>query len=468
VNVQLINTENDEHLWAEDYDRELTDVFAIQTDLAQKIARALQAKLSPSEKAQFEQKPTENGEAYLAFVQAHDLSCTFEDFEKLKQGEQLFERALDLDPNFALAVARYSQLESWIVHTFDPTPARREKARALAERALQLQPDLPEAHLARGVSYYYGDNDYDAALKEFEIAQRGLPNESEIYLYIGSIQRRQGKWAESTANMEKAVSLNPKDVWPLQNLTFNYAMLRNYDKANQTIDRALALNPTAIELWEVKSKLAIADKGDFSVAERGFAAVKSVQMTNAQKVTVASGRAEVFLLERKYQDGLEAAERLSDDQLAGYPGGLWSKYYYIGFTRKALQDQPGARAAFLRARSAAEDALRQNPNAAKLRIQLAKALAYLGEKDAALAEAQRASELQPESKDAFEGPDITEGVAQVQTIVGENNRAIEILDGLLSRPSGVTVQILKINPIWDSLRNYPGFQALLTKYSGKA
>ncbi len=468
VNVQLIDANSDEHIWANDYDRDVSDVFAIQSDLAQKIAEALQAKLSPGEKSRMESKPTENGEAYLAFVQAHDLSCTFEDFEKLKQGEQLFERALELDPNFALAVARYSQLESWIVHTFDPTPARREKARALAERALQLQPDLPEAHLARGVSYYYGDNDYNAALKEFEIAQRGLPNESEIYLYIGSIQRRQGKWAESTANMEKAVSLNPKDVWPLQNLTFNYAMLRNYDKANQTIDRALALNPTATELWEVKSKLAIADKGDFSVAERGFAAVKSVQMTNAQKVTVASGRAEVFLLERKYQDGLEAAEQLSDDQLADHPGGLWSKYYYIGFVRKALQDQPGARAAFLRARSAAEDALRQNPNAAKLRIQLAKALAYLGEKDAALAEAQRASELQPESRDAFEGPDITEGVAQVQTIVGENDRAIETLDGLLSRPSGVTVQILKINPIWDPLRNDPGFQALLTKYSGKA
>src|SRR5213079_273421 len=234
VNVQLINAENDEHIWAEDYDRELTDVFAIQTDLAQKIASELQAKLSPGEKTQMQRKPTENGEAYLAFVQAHNLSCTVEDLEKLKQSEQLFERAIDLDPNFALAIARYSQLESWFVHTFDPTAARREKARTLAERALQLQPDLPEAHLARGVSYYYGDNNYDAALKEFEIAQRGLPNESEIYLYIGSIQRRQGKWAESTANMEKAVSLNPKDIWALQNLAFNYQMLRDFGKANQT------------------------------------------------------------------------------------------------------------------------------------------------------------------------------------------------------------------------------------------
>jgi TolB-like protein len=467
VNVQLICTDTDEHLWAEDYDRELTDVFAIQTGLAQKIAEALQAKLSPGEKSRMERKPTQNGEAYLAFVQAHNLSCAFEDFDKLKQSEQLFERAIDLDPNFALAIARCSQLESWFVHTFDPTPARREKARALAERALQLQPDLPEAHLARGCSYYYGDNNYDEALKEFEIAQRGLPNESEMYLYIGAIQRRQGKWAESTANLEKAVSLNPKDIWPLQNLSFNYQMLRNYDKANQTVDRALALNPTSVELWGVKSKLAIADKGDFNLVEKAFEAVKSVSMTNTEKLTVASERADVFLLERKYEEGLQAAERLPDDQLAGFPGALWSKYYYIGFARKALQDETGARTAFLRAKSAAEDELKRSPQAAKLHIELAKTLAYLGEKDAALAEAQRASELQPESKDAFEGPEITEGVAQVQAIVGEHNRAIEILDGLLSRPSAVTVQALRVNPIWDSLRNDPRFQNLLTKYGDK-
>ncbi len=468
VNVQLINAENDDHVWAEDYDRDLTDVFAIQTDLAQKIANELRAKLSPSEKAQIESKPTENGEAYLAFVQAHDLSCTFNDFEKLKQGEQLFERALDLDPNFALAVARYSQLESWIVHTFDPTPARREKARALAERALQLQPDLPEAHLARGISYYYGDNNYGAALKEFEIAQRGLPNESEIYLYIGSIQRRQGKWAESTASMEKAVNLNPKDGWSLLNLTHNYAMLRDYDKANKTIDRGLVLNPTGFEPLEVKSKLAIAENGDFSVAEKAFEAVKSLPMTKEQEVQTGAARANVFLLERKYSEGLRVAEGLPDDRLAGLPGGLCGKYYFIGFARKSVHDEDGARAAFLKARSAAEEQLKRSSDAADTHIQLAKVLAYLGEKDSALAEAQRASELLPESKDAFSGPDIAEGVAQVHAIVGENDRAIKILDGLLSRPSSITVQMLKINPIWDSLRNDPNFQALLTKYSGKA
>ena len=355
VNVQLINAENDEHMWAEDYDRDLTDVFAIQTDLAQKIANELRAKLSPSEKQQIERKPTENGEAYLAFVQAHNLQNAYEDFEKLKQSEQLYERAINLDPNFALAFARYSQLESWIVHTFDRTPERRQKARTLAEHALQLQPDLPEAHLARGFSYYYGDDNYDAALEEFEIAQRGLPNESDAYLAIGAIQRRQGKWAESTANLEKSASLNPKDVWPLQNLAFNYQMLRNFDAANKTIDRALAVNPTAVGPLEVKSKLAIAQKGDFSVAEKAFETLKSIPMTSEQKLKMAGGRAEVFLLERKYREGLKEVESLPDDILTPLPGALCGKYYFIGLARKALQDEAGARTAFLKAKSAAEE-----------------------------------------------------------------------------------------------------------------
>src|SRR5438477_785721 len=338
VNVQLINTANDEHMWAEDYDRDLTDVFAIQTDLSQKIANELRAKLSPSEKAQMTRKPTENGEAYLAFVQGHNLSCAFEDFEKLKQGEQLFERAIELDPNFALAMARYSQLESWILHNNERTVERRQKARTLANRALQLQPELPEAHLALGFSYYYGDNDFAAALKEFEIAQRGLPNESEVYLAIGAIQRRQGKWPESTASLEKAVSLNPKDMWSLQNLSFNYAMLRNYETADKTIDRALAVDPTALEPLEVKSKLAIAARGDFSIAEKAFEAVKSVPMTKEQKIKTIAGRANVFLLERRYNEGLQAAESVADDQLSGISGGLCSKYYLIGFARKSLHD----------------------------------------------------------------------------------------------------------------------------------
>jgi TolB-like protein/Tfp pilus assembly protein PilF len=469
VNVQLIDATTDEHLWASDYDRDLTDVFAIQTDLAQKITEALQAKLSPSERAQIERKPTENGEAYLAFVQAHNLQNAVEDLGKLKQSEQLYARAIELDPKFALALACYSQLESWIFHTFDPTQERREKAGTLAGRALQLQPDLPETHLALGFSYYYGDNNYDAALREFEIARQGLPNESDAYLAIGAIQRRQGKWAESTANLEKAVSLNPKDTFPLQNLAFNYQMLRNFDAANKTIDRGLQINPRGVGLWEIKSKLAIAEKGDLSVSEKAFQAVTSMPMSNVEKLWIASARAEVFLLERKYKEGLREAESLPDDLLrTEFPQHLSGKYCLIGFARKALQDEAGARAVFLRAKELLDAQLKESPDAADMHIQLAKVLAYLGEKDAALAEARRATELVPESKDAFGGPEIAAGVAEVHAILGDNGRAIEILDRLLSRPSAVTVQGLKVNPIWDSLRSDPRFQALIDKYGAKA
>ena len=468
VNVQLIDAANDEHVWANNYDRDLNDVFAIQTDLAKEIAGALQAKLSPSEKAQIERKPTQNGEAYLAFIQAHNLFVTgVEDIEKLKQSEQLYARALELDPTFALALARYSQLENWILHTFDPTPERRKKARTFAEHALQLQPDLPEAHLAMGFSQYYGDNDFEGALKEFEIAQRGLPNEAEAHLAIGAIQRRRGRWSESTASLEKAASLSPKDSWVLQNLALNYQMLRDFDAANKTIDRGLQINPTGVGLWEIKSKLAIAEKGDLSVSEKAFQTVKSMPMNNESKLRIAGARADVFLLERKYKEGLREAESIPDDFLTSIPAALCGKYYLIGFARKALHDEAGARAALLKAKELLEAQLRQSPDSPDIRIQLAKVLAYLGEKDAALVEARRATDLLPESKDAFGGPEITAGVAEVYCIVGENSRAIELLDGLLGRPSAVTVQGLKVNPVWDPLRNDPQFQALLNKHSAK-
>jgi serine/threonine-protein kinase len=288
----------------------------------------------------------------------------------------------------------------------------------------------------------------------------GLPNESEVYLAIGAIQRRQGKWAESTTNLEKAASLNPKDVWALQNLTFNYQMLRNWDAANKTIDRAIALDPTALDPLEVKCQLAVAENGDFSVTEKAFDAVKSVPMSADQRLRIASSRADVFLLERKYKDGLQAAESLPDNQLAVFPGALFGKYYSIGFARKALHDEAGAREAFLKAKNAVEEQLKGSPDIEKTHMQLAKVLAQLGEKEAAVAEAQRATELLPESKDAFGGPEIAAGVAEVYTILGDNDRAIEILDGLLNRPSAMTVQVLKVNPIWDPLRSDPRFQKL--------
>ena len=470
VNVQLIDANTDEHIWANDYDydRGVTDVFEIQSDLAREIANALQARLSPAEKSRITQKPTENGEAYLAFVEAHNLSCAMEDSTKLKQSEQLYQRAIELDPNFALALARYSQLESWMLRTHEGTAESREKARTLAQRALQLQPDLPEAHLALGFSYYYGDNNYEAALKEFEIAQQALPNESEVYLAIGAIQRRQGKWTESTANLEKAVSLNPKDSWPLQNLALNYQMLRNFDAANKTIDRALQINPKGFSLWGIKAKLAIGEKGDLSVGEGLMEKAKSLSLNSEERLKMFEGQAKFLLDQRKYQEVLQLGATVPDDTFAAVPGSLAFKYFPLGIAHKALGDEAAAQAAFLKAKSILEEQLKQKPDDADLRVQFAKLLAWLGEKDAAIAEAQRAIDLRPESKDAFEGPAVAEQAAQVYVIIGDKARAIELLDELLSRPSELTSQILKLDPAWDPLRNDPAFQALFAKYAGKA
>jgi TolB-like protein/Tfp pilus assembly protein PilF len=466
VNVQLINAVNDEHIWSDVYDRDLTDVFAIQTDLAKKIAQELQAKLSPMEKEQMTRKPTENGEAYLAFVQAHNFQREVEDLAKLKQAEQLYERALQLDPNFALACAGASRLQSWIYHTYEPTAERREKAKKLAERALQLQPDLPEGHLALGFAIYYGDRDYGRALAEFAVAQSGLPNDAEVYLATGAIQRRQGRWEESNMNLEKAVSLTPNETWPLQNLVLNYQMERNWTAANNIIDRALKLAPQSFNLLSVKAQLEISEKGTFEVAERGIQALNGKPMDDETKMHFTIAVAQTRLVQRRYAEAVQAAESVMDEMLAKDPEGLIGKYGTLGIAKKLLGDQAGARQAFLKAKGYAEKFVADAPNEAKRYGHLAECLAWLGEKEAAIAAAKRGTELLPESVDAFDGPVCTQTLAETYMVVGDYDQALPLVDGLLSRNTQVTVAQLKMNPLWDPVRQDPRFIAILQKHGG--
>jgi TolB-like protein/Tfp pilus assembly protein PilF len=466
VNVQLINADDDQHIWSDVYDRDLTDVFAIQTDLAKKIAEELHAKLSPTEKEQMTRKPTENGEAYLAFVQAHNFHREVEDLSKLKQAEQLYERALQLDPNFALAAASCSRLESWLFHTFEPTAERRDKSRSLANRALQLQPDLPEGHLALGFSIYYVERDFDRALVELAIAQKGLPNEAEVYLAIGAIRRRQGRWDESDANLEKAASLSPNEIWPLQNLVLNYQMERRFDVANKTIDRALKLAPESLSLWSIKAQLEISEKGTFEIAERGVQKISSLPMDENMRSHLDVELAQTRLLQRRYADALRMAEGLKEDVLAKDPEGLMGKYGVIGIAKTLLGDKAGAREALLRAKGYAEKWVSDAPNEAKRHGRLAEALAWLGEKDAAIAEAKRGTELLPETVDAFEGPACTQTLAEIYLVVGEHDKAIALAEGLLDRPTQLTVANLKINPLWDPVRQDPRFIAMMKKHGG--
>jgi TolB-like protein/Flp pilus assembly protein TadD len=467
INVQLIDATSDQHVWAEDYDGELTDIFKMQTELAHKIAAALQAKLSPSEREHMERKPTMNDEAYLNYVLGHDLQDAYENSEKLKQAEEKYERAITLDPQFALAFARYSQLESWIVHTFDKTPARKQKARILAERAIALQPDLPEAHLAVGYVDYYVDNNFEDAAREFETARRGLPNEADVYLALGAIQRRQGKWAESNANFEKAISVNPKNTSAMLNLALSYGMQRNVQAANKLLDRGLAVDPKAMSLLATKGKFAVEERGDLKTAQEILDQLDVSSQAPEIQAELAAARVTLLLYQRNYDRAKKEAEEVSDAIAAKLPGVLCSKNIVIGMAEKWAHNENKARDAFLQAKKAGENDVAQNPEDAMAHSKLAQSLAWLGEKDAALAEIQRAKTLLPESKDAFDGPEITQTEAEIYAMFGDAASAVPTLDGLLRRPSYLTVPLLQLDPIWDPIRSDARFQALIDKYGGK-
>ncbi|HEV3098702.1 MAG TPA: hypothetical protein VGY75_03195 [Candidatus Udaeobacter sp.] len=461
VNVQLINADTDEHMWAEDYDRDLTDVFAIQTDLARQIVRELQAKLSPMEKAQIERRPTQNGEAYLAFVQAHDLSTRPDKFRgDIENAEQLFERATKLDPNFAEAFAGLAWIDNWMYHTFDPTAARKEKARAAAEEAVRLQPNLPEAHLALGFYYYYCERDYQNALREFAIAKLSLPNSAEVYMAIGSIERRQGKWAQSTGNFEKAVSLSPRDSFILVNLADNYRANKNFETADKILGRAIEAAPNSLSARAAKAMLPLDWKGDLSMMEKDLA---DMPPGVDPEGLVTFGRVQLLMLQRKFPEALAVLKQLSPDLSHDSK----PREFLEGAIYTFLNDREKARSAFEHARPIAEQSLREAPNDAFRHALLGQILAGLGEKEAAIAEGKRAVNLLPESQDALEGPKATLELAKIYTWTGETDQALLLLDHSLSTPSGITVSSLKLDPVWDPLRSDPRFQALLDKHDAK-
>src|SRR5438046_3741695 len=348
VSVQLINANNDEHIWAEDYDRDLMDVFAIQTDLAQKIASSLEAKLSPNEKEQLDRQPTKDPNAYLLFIQAHDYANRPDHFrdDSLK-AEELFEQAIKLDPKFAAAFAGLSMVESWIYHSFEPTPARREKARLNADESLRLEPNLPEGHLALGFSYYYGDRDYERAFAAFEIAKRDLPNEAQAYMAIGAIQRRQGKWAESTANLEKAATLDPKNVSVLTNLGYSYMALRNFEAADKIFDRLAAAAPQSLQAALVIGGVAVLWKGDLSVAEKQLSSVPP-ELDPAGLMTWV--RVWCLTLERKFPEALQVLEKFRGQTMFTTTTAPSPKAFVEGMIHLLQGDKPRAEAEFALAR----------------------------------------------------------------------------------------------------------------------
>jgi TolB-like protein/Flp pilus assembly protein TadD len=459
VNVQLIRAATDEQVWADAYERDLTDVFAIQSALAQEIASQLRARLSPNEKERVGTRPTGNSDAYLLYVQARAIA-TGSDTEERKNAIPLYEQAIRLDPTFALAHAQLSWLESWLYFSIEPVPERLQRAWAAAREAIRLQPDLPEARLALGFCYYYGERDYERALAEFEAARRGLPNDPAVFRAIGAIERRQGKWEQSTRSYEKAVSLNPNDAVLLRNLALNYQAVRDFPAAARTFDRAVRLMPDDFEMRSLRAWVDAYWKGDFRLFHQLFAEMPE-QPGESPVATLA--RFNVYLSERNYEQALGVLTRSTAENLRGATTTPLPKSFLAAQVYRAMGDLENARTSYEQALPIAERALAESPNDPARHVLVGLIYAGLGRREEALSAGTRAVEMLPESRDAFGGPVFTISLARIYTLLGDHDQAITLLERSLATPNGVQQQELHFDRAWDPLRQHPRFQQLLSR-----
>ena len=458
VNVQLIDARNDRHIWGERYDRAVADSIGLQGELATQIATALKAKLAPEEKARLDVRPSSNSEAYVLYLTALGTNNDIE-------AEQLFVQATALDPGFALAYARASIINNglYTAVTSDHR-ARKAKARAQAEEALRLSPNLGEAHMALGLCLYWGDKKYNAALKEFEVAAATSPNNAEVYIYVGGIYRRQGRWRESVASFERAMSLDPRNSRLVFNAGNNYLFMRDWPAATACYNRALEIAPASAD---PKVPLAYLEVFRSSNPAAGSKILQNIPEIAPPHGSVTLGRLDLAMLERDYT----AAEKVLTDAPEDFANaGDAPKPFYQGRIALARGDIESARRYFAAAKPISEERVRDDPDVAELHARLGLLYAYMQMKEDAIRESRRAVELEPESQNAFHGPLWTGNLALVYALVGEPDQAITLIERLLSIPgaasypdvpNSITLAELRLRWEWDSLRSNPRFQKIL-------
>jgi TolB-like protein/DNA-binding winged helix-turn-helix (wHTH) protein/Tfp pilus assembly protein PilF len=456
VTAQLIEMRTNTHLWAETYDRDLADVFAIQSDIAQRIATALEAKLAPEEKAQLDARPTTNSEAYVLYVTARGT-------ENYIEAEKIYMQAIALDPGFALAYAQASILNSWS-SVYDGT--HKAKARSQAEEALRLSPALSEAHMALGLCLYWGEKKYDAALKEFEVAAATSPNNAEVHGYIGGIYRRQGRWRESIASVERARSLDPRNHGIAFLAANNYLFMRDWPAAAAGFNRALAIKPDFVLPKIGLAYLEVFRNGDPAAGRKILENIPAGSENNGM---VAVARWDLAMLERDYA----AAEKiLTESPLENFfPAGDGAKTYYQGRIARARGDMESAQHYFATVIPDTEKRVRDNPDLPARYAELGRLYAYMQRKEDAIRESRRAVELEPESQNAFHGASHAANLALVYALTGESDQAITLIERLLSTPgpvecsdypNNITLADLRLRWEWDALRNNPRFQKLIS------
>jgi len=412
-----------------------------------------------------QQPPTTNGAAYLVYLQAQDAWWWSQSVEELDEIEQLYRKATELDPNFALAFAKLGYIQATIYYN-RPNLTVLKQTRAAANEAIRLQPDLPEAHFALGYIHLWGEHDYGRALEEFNIAKAGLPNDADVMSAIGNIQRRQGNWAESTKSFERAAVLNPKDVtiWTM-GLAGNYSALRDYANAAKMFDRGIATDPNFFfgHLW--RAVLDIQSKGDTRPMEQLLANTPENVDADGQ---VTFWRYELKIFERKYDEAVAILDKSAAEVIEGWQpssGSAYPKSFLRGLAYWFKKDSVNANRYFEEVRPVLERRVQENPTLGPAHALLGHVYAGLKRPEDALREGKRALELSPESEDAVHGPFVTVAVAEIYAMLGDANSALPLLEHLLSVPNGLTPPFLKLDPIWDPLRGDPRFQKLCEEKS---
>jgi TolB-like protein/Tfp pilus assembly protein PilF len=470
VNAQLIDARNDAHLWALSYDRDLADVFAIQSEIAKAIADQLQAKLSPNEKKAIEQPPTTDLAAFDLYSRAKSLFLTANfsatvDLD-LQKAIELLDEAVKRDPSFFDAYCQLARAHEFVyaVTESDHTPARLALAEAALQAAARLRPDAAETHLARAQYLYYGLRDYAGALAELEIARRALPNDPRLFELTGYILRRRGQQEEGLRNLERAVELDPRNVYTLQQIAGSYQFLGRYAESIAALDRALAIMPDHVETRTTREEHYFYWKADTRPLHQTIDAILA-QWPNAI-VSAADDWFSCALAERDPAAAERALVALGDNSCWGEDAITLSHSFGEGLLARMTKDEARARTAFEAARAQQEKIVQAQPDYGPALCVLGLIDAALGRKDLALDEGRRAIALTPVEKDVNNGSRVLQYFAITAAWAGEKELALQQLETGLRAPAAsliLSYGALKLFPVWDPLRGDPRFEKIVAE-----
>jgi TolB-like protein len=458
VNVQLVNAQTDSHLWADTYDRKLVDIFVVESEIAKAIAESLQAKLTGSEQRALAVKPTNNSEAYDAYLRGLALEArTTSSLLDIATAVAFYERAVQLDPAFALAWARLSRANAHMYFGLDSTTARRDAAERALNIVQKLQPNSPETLLAQAYYQYWVRRDYDLAKATFGRVRDLLPGSSDVPGALALIARRQGHWDESVAYWEQTLALDPRNTQWLAAAAETYAILRQFPAALKTYDRLLDLVPNDPDTVASEAKI-YQSEGNLEQAGKLLIGV------NAQTSSAIAFLTKInqLFLERHFDDAIRLIHsRLTEYRDQSEIERLFNQFLLV-LAKAYAGDTGGARATAQQVLGPLDTFAQKDPDNQNSSLMLSIVHAVLGQKDAAIKEAERAIALRPTVKDAVDGPTNEEVLAYVEVLVGDKNRAIPRLQRLLEIPYSncLTPALLRLHPQWDPLRADPAFQKL--------